>query len=396
MFGLTQMEWLGWGALAAGALAFAQAAVFQRGRSARAALILLWIWLGASDASPLRANAAWHDPLVAVLAPALLLWLSFVAETAVLSVGTLLLALCLLAEILVAVWLPPEVLAQAWQVGWGALPLFSLPVALPLDGALLAGGLAIAATLTAGLRWLRLSDPVLAGIALASASTAVLARSPDAESPDPVWLLAGGMALLCSVGWAGYRMAFLDPLTGLPGRRPLEERLARLGRNWAVAMVDVDHFKKFNDTYGHDVGDQVLRLVATRLRKHFGGSAYRYGGEEFTVVFAGHEAGLAAARCDAFRADLETRVLTLRGRSRPRKKPAGARRGGGRSGAAPRGKASAQAGVGVTVSVGVAHRMPEHGKPAAVVKAADAALYQAKRKGRNRVVDAAAPGGTRT
>jgi len=74
----------------------------------------------------------------------------------------------------------------------------------------------------------------------------------------------------------------------LPSRRALIERLPSLGRRYTVAMVDVDHFKNFNDTYGHDAGDQVLRMVASRLGEvSGGGTAFRYGGEEFTILFPG-------------------------------------------------------------------------------------------------------------
>ena len=94
------------------------------------------------------------------------------------------------------------------------------------------------------------------------------------------------LILVAAVAHEAYQMAFRDELTGLPGRRALNERLQRLGRSYVIAMADVDHFKKFNDTHGHDVGDQVLRLVAAQLRKiGGGGKAYRYGGEEFTLVF---------------------------------------------------------------------------------------------------------------
>lgn len=96
------------------------------------------------------------------------------------------------------------------------------------------------------------------------------------------------LMLVAAVAHEAYQMAFRDELTGLPGRRALNERLQRLGREYVIAMVDVDHFKKFNDTHGHDVGDQVLRLVASQLRKvGGGGKAYRYGGEEFTLLFPG-------------------------------------------------------------------------------------------------------------
>ena len=66
-------------------------------------------------------------------------------------------------------------------------------------------------------------------------------------------------------------MAYHDELTGLPGRRALNEALLRVGSRYAVAMVDVDHFKHFNDAYGHEVGDQVLRMVAAQLDRGGGG-----------------------------------------------------------------------------------------------------------------------------
>jgi len=75
------------------------------------------------------------------------------------------------------------------------------------------------------------------------------------------------LILVVAIAQEAYQMAFRDELTGLPGRRALNERLQRLGRQYVIAMADVDHFKSFNDTHGHDVGDQVLRLVASRLRK---------------------------------------------------------------------------------------------------------------------------------
>ncbi|MBD9413860.1 GGDEF domain-containing protein [Pseudomonas sp. PDM16] len=91
------------------------------------------------------------------------------------------------------------------------------------------------------------------------------------------------LMLVAAVVHEAYQMAYRDELTGLPGRRALNDRLDRLGRNYVIAMADVDHFKKFNDTHGHDVGDQVLRLVASQLRRiGGGGKAYRFGGEEFT------------------------------------------------------------------------------------------------------------------
>ena len=81
-------------------------------------------------------------------------------------------------------------------------------------------------------------------------------------------------------------MAYLDELTGVPSRRALREDLMKLGNKYVIAMIDIDFFKKFNDKYGHDVGDDVLKLVASNLVKVTGGGkAFRYGGEEFTILF---------------------------------------------------------------------------------------------------------------
>ena len=82
-----------------------------------------------------------------------------------------------------------------------------------------------------------------------------------------------------------WQLAYVDELTGLPGRRALQERLQRSLGIYALAMVDVDHFKQFNDQYGHDVGDEVLRMIAAKINQVAGGGkAYRYGGEEFVVL----------------------------------------------------------------------------------------------------------------
>src|SRR5439155_9485473 len=94
------------------------------------------------------------------------------------------------------------------------------------------------------------------------------------------FLTAAGTIEIVALLQESHQLAFRDELTGLPGRRALDERLRALRGRYALAMVDVDHFKKFNDTHGHDVGDQVLKLVAGRLAEVGGGGiAYRYGGE---------------------------------------------------------------------------------------------------------------------
>src|SRR5690606_32813266 len=131
----------------------------------------------------------------------------------------------------------------------------------------------------------------------------VLALYDGAHAPWTGALLgAAGLIFLVALLQTSWRMAFLDELTGLPGRRALEERLLKLGDDYAIAMVDVDHFKRFNDTWGHVAGDEVLRMVASRLGAvEGGGRAYRYGGEEFTIVFPGCEVRDTLAALGALR-----------------------------------------------------------------------------------------------
>lgn len=195
--------------------------------------------------------------------------------------------------------------------------------------------------------------------------------------PNALQVMTSVVMLMIVVGVAheAYQMAFRDELTGLPGRRALNERLQRLGRNYVLAMADVDHFKKFNDTHGHDVGDQVLRLVAGQLRKvGGGGKVYRYGGEEFTLVFAGKTVEECLPHLEAIRQAVEQYPIQLRDRQqRPGDDQLGRQRRGGASGGR----------VSVTVSIGVAQRGDAQRSVEEVLKAADKALYGAKSAGRN-------------
>ncbi len=207
-----------------------------------------------------------------------------------------------------------------------------------------------------------------------AAVAALLALAPGTpDSASTLYLAAGALGLGLSVVEAGHAMAFRDDLTGLAARRALNETLDRIEGPFAVAMVDVDHFKTFNDRYGHDVGDQVLKLVAARLAEvGGGGTAYRYGGEEFAVIFSGSAAKEAAPHLETVRRAIAESGLTLRAQDRPRTKPA--RPTAGR--AARR--------VSVTVSVGLAEGAAG-ADPHAVLKASDRALYRAKNQGRNRL-----------
>ena len=199
--------------------------------------------------------------------------------------------------------------------------------------------------------------------------------------PFTLNIMCSQVMLMIAAGVAheAYQMAFRDELTGLPGRRALNERMQRLGRNYVLAMSDVDHFKRFNDTHGHDVGDQVLRLVASKLSKvNGGGRAYRYGGEEFAVVFAGKTVEECLPHLEEIREIIADYDIKLRNADRPQDDHQGRQRRAG----------SGASSVSVTISIGVAERQAEQRTPEEVLKSADQALYAAKGAGRNCVVAA--------
>jgi len=168
------------------------------------------------------------------------------------------------------------------------------------------------------------------------------------------------------------RQATTDPLTGLANRRGFDDAL-RAGLEeaatvpLALLVVDVDHFKAVNDTHGHQVGDDVLRLLATTLSQAVGKDALpaRFGGEEFCVILRGAGLQEAARTAEAIRARIGGASLLIR------------------QGGQYTGQHTGQR-LGVTVSLGLA--MAAAGEAAAqLIERADAALYEAKRGGRNRV-----------
>ena len=222
--------------------------------------------------------------------------------------------------------------------------------------------------------WLREPQSPVRGYFYALMAVFAALSWPAAGAGQEIWLATAGLILVIAVIEASYMMAYRDGLTELPGRRALNEALPRLSGQFTVAMVDVDHFKRFNDTYGHDAGDHVLRLVAARLAQSpGGGTAYRYGGEEFALVFPGKGQDECLPHLEELREIVETSRFTMRRRFRPRVKPKNDK---GRK---------TRPGITITVSIGVAERNHRNTSPDQVVQAADKALYRAKEAGRNRV-----------
>jgi diguanylate cyclase (GGDEF)-like protein len=199
----------------------------------------------------------------------------------------------------------------------------------------------------------------------------------DATGAFGAFMGAAGAILLVSLVQESHRLAFRDELTGLPSRRALEERLHGLGPVHAIAIADVDHFKKFNDTHGHHIGDQVLKLVAGRLARLEGvGTAYRYGGEEFCIVFPELRLADALPQVEKIRADIAAYQMAVRRDDRPADTEAGTKL---------RKLRSPEKTLSVTVSIGVAEADESGSTPAEVLRNADKALYRAKEGGRNQV-----------
>jgi GGDEF domain-containing protein len=187
-------------------------------------------------------------------------------------------------------------------------------------------------------------------------------------------------SLFCySVLKDSFTMAFKDELTGIPSRRALMQYVQTLGRKYTVVMSDIDHFKKFNDTYGHDVGDEVLKLVASKLDKVTGGGkTFRFGGEEFIIVFPRKTSAEVMPFVELVRQTIADYDIALRAKPRPPKpkKPLASKQSIAK-------KTAKDKVVKVTTSFGVAQRTKVHSDFASIMKQADIALYAAKKGGRN-------------
>jgi len=304
---------------------------------------------------------------LATLLPLNLAAVALLGDRPLLGIGPLL----HLGAVVAQPWLVRQLLSSAAAgpsgaaAGWAEL--LSSPQT-PVTAFLVASALALLALIFR-------NAPFEVGLMWALAACALAVLGPLQGSPPALALTAAQLMLLFAFLEASYRLAFDDELTGLPGRRSLEEALTSLGGTYSLAMIDIDHFKRFNDRFGHAAGDQVLRMLAAELgRVGGGGRAYRYGGEEFTLLFPGVEAREARAHLEELRRTIAERRFNLRSPNRPRKKPRN-----------PPRRASQGRQVRIAVSIGVAGPKPSRPSPAEVLRAADRALYRAKRAGRNRV-----------
>ena len=402
----------GWVAISASAIDFCYYAVFAAGlllawrfRSSRMVLVLLTLILAH------RAIDFFSNGRIAVIGPghialqtiALLLPLNFiilsVSRERGLTVAAVAsrLAVVLLESIFVAVicrpgettspgFLQAPFFGQRW-FGWTAIPQL----------AWLGFFAAFTVLLT---RFLLFRKPTEGGMLWSLTAAFVGLQFGGVGRVASGYFALAGLILVASLVENSYLLAYHDELTALPGRRSFNETLLGLEAPYAVAVVDIDHFKHFNDDFGHDTGDQVLRMVAARLaRVTGGGEAFRVGGEEFSIVFPGKSMKEVVPHLESLRIAIEESRFLVRGVSERRSVARGSDRRSQKAGRKSRKKPDPRQGelqftqheMSVTVSIGVAEKTVRMRAVEQVIQAADKALYRAKNGGRNRVETASGP-----
>ena len=339
-----------------------------------------------SDAPGKAALAA-----IGLLLPFDFVLLSFQREQGFTASSLAPVGLLLFVESVIVAVLCREPLAGASRVAHHALQPAPLAFATQLAFA--------AAAVILLIRFLLFHKPAESGFLWALAACFLALRFGGAGRIPSVYFAAAAFLLAGSIVETSYLLAYHDELTTLPSRRAFHDALLRVEAPYSIAMVDIDHFKRCNDTYGHDTGDQVLRMVASRLaRVSGGGQAYRCGGEEFAILFPGKTTTDVLDHLEKLRADIEASTLRLRGPDRRQ-----ATRGPDRRNQRPRGRGqtgyairqlsrpTTSSDISVTVSIGVATSKRENPFAEEVIRAADKALYRAKAGGRNRIETTSAP-----
>ena len=341
------------------------ASYFNRSRLALAALIFLVFYLTLSQALPWQAWVFSHGEWLVLTGAGALSVLSIVKDRGLLSIhGLYRLVLLLCVGVFSYLWFD---LANILTSQLAAISLLEpwlkyISVELPL------------VILWLLLLWRCLREKSLVTTALLTSYCLWLGQYYQLIAlPWSVLLTLVIIYYFVTVLVVSYFLAYRDELTTLPSRRALNQLALSLGRKYTLAMLDIDHFKKFNDTYGHDIGDQVLKLVASKLAQVKGaGKVFRYGGEEFTIVFPGKNTEQALPALEAVRQAVEDYKIVIRQEQRKTKQ------------ARSNKKSSSVKTVSVTISIGLAARAAKMSFEQ-TLKLADQALYRAKKSGRNKV-----------
>jgi diguanylate cyclase (GGDEF)-like protein len=272
---------------------------------------------------------------------------------------------------------------------WSLIPDYHWPVPQP---ALLTFTIALGVLLARLIQNRRATD---SGMFWALIATWLGLQAGGAGKTGSAYFGAAALVLASCIVESSYSLAYQDELTGLASRRAFNDALLRLKHPYAISAVDIDHFKRINDNFGHDTGDQVLRLVASRLaRVTGGGEAFRVGGEEFTILFPGRTAKDVTDHLELLRMNIESSSFKIRATEERRKAPresdrrtAGVRKSRKPKAASPEALPDA---VSMTVSIGIAESQPKL-RAEEVIEQADQALYRAKQGGRNRIETAMGP-----
>ncbi|CAH6903582.1 GGDEF domain protein [Vibrio chagasii] len=351
---------------------------FRQGRMAMVSVTMLvaYLVIQVRLQTPLNTGTTLLElSLLAALVPVTCLLVYAFPDTGVNSKSMFLYALVL---VLFVVW--AQLIVSHFHAGgfesWSEGILFTvrdfskLPFVLVLYSLCLLGLTAILV-----LVYNRSIDVVVYSAILLASSTFIFF---DVQYISSTMFSLSGTLIIVYVMSASHDMAFNDQLTNIPGRHALEVDMKHLGRKYSMAMVDIDHFKKFNDTYGHDIGDDVLKLVASILKETTGGArAYRYGGEEFTIIFKGKHTEQVKEHLQSLVSQVHDYDMTIRNtKERPDDHDEGIKQRG------KNGQASEI--VNVSVSIGLADSTTTK-HPEEVLKLADQALYKAKKTGRNKL-----------
>ncbi|MGH7669463.1 MAG: diguanylate cyclase, partial [Gemmatimonadaceae bacterium] len=306
----------------------------------RALLLLTPLDPGAVHAGPVVVRA------VAVVLAATLAVLAFVHERGVFTKAGArrLVLLAVPAALVLGVWIVSDSYPEATaRISDFAVVPPHLVSWLPLGQIATIGVLLAIAALVVRTLWR--PDFESRGFLWAAVASVIAASVVGVGGHTTLYFADAGLVLVIATVEAAYAMAYRDELTGLPARRALRDDLAQIEGVFTIAMVDVDHFKRFNDDHGHDAGDQVLRLVATCLsRIGGGGRAFRYGGEEFAVLFRGKNVIESAPYLEKLREAIAESAFMVRGPKRPRNKPK-----------SPRSRRAKTQRIVVTISIGAAH-----------------------------------------
>jgi diguanylate cyclase (GGDEF)-like protein len=235
-------------------------------------------------------------------------------------------------------------------------------------------------------RLVRFQKPTIIGMFWSLIATWLALNAGGVGKVGSAYFGVAALILASSIVENSYALAYRDELTGLYSRRAYNDALLRLKPPYAVAAVDIDHFKSINDTYGHDIGDQVLRMVASKLtRVGGGGDPYRVGGEEFTILFPGRTGKEIVDTLELLRLNIESSTFRVRSGDERRKVQRSAdRRSKGKKAETPRLNPSSAVSLSVTVSIGIGESQPKLSSDE-IINQADKALYRAKRSGRNRI-----------